>query len=307
MSRLAFVRLFFQQGIDQSRQPEPLNVTSVLSLHDSAELFLQLTTDNCGISLPRFVHFMDYWKKLDPAVQPAGVKLSGERAMTRLNDLRNAFKHHGTLPSISAIQQACSDVRTFLEDNTQTVFGIAFDNIDMTEVIPQQLVRDEARKATTEAAAGNLAEAMGLLAEAYEILFTFPPMPTHFHRRPAGGTHGSFGNTIRDISQEDICGVLHPAPDDRSWRPAGAAQNVPDVLYDVIGAVREMQRAMRVTAFGIDYGQFERFKALTPEIYYRLDNTRHRFEPTGFAPTTEEFELCREFVITAALRVADQP
>jgi hypothetical protein len=91
MSRLAFVRLFFQQGIDQSRQPEPLNVGSVLTLHDTAELFLQVIAEHRGVNMPRFVHFHEYWRLLDPARDPNGVALSGERPMIRLNDLRTAF------------------------------------------------------------------------------------------------------------------------------------------------------------------------------------------------------------------------
>ena len=171
MSRLAFVRLFFQQGIDQSRQPEPLNVGSVLTLHDTAELFLQVIAEHRGVNMPRFVHFHEYWKQLDPARDPNGVQLSGERPMTRLNDLRTAFKHHGTLPSATAIAQACTDVRAFLEANTLIVFGMPFDTIDMAEVIPQTGVRDKVRAATAAAVGGDLTDAMGLLAEAYDELF----------------------------------------------------------------------------------------------------------------------------------------
>ncbi len=186
MSRLAFVRLFFQQGINQSRQPEPLNVSSVLTLHDTAELFLQVIAEHRGVNLPRFVHFHEYWKLLDPARDPNGMALSGERPMMRLNDLRTAFKHHGTLPSATAIAQACTDVRAFLEANTLTVFGMPFDTIDMAEVIPQADVRDKVRAATAAAADGDLTEAMGLLAEAYDELFGVP-----------GPTAPSGGRTLR--------------------------------------------------------------------------------------------------------------
>lgn len=160
MSRLAFVRLFFQQGIDQSLQPEPLNVGSVLTLQDTAELFLQVVAEHRGIKLPRFVSFPEYWKLLDPAHDPNGVALSGERPMTRLNDLRTAFKHHGTLPSATAVAQACIDVRAFLEANTLIVFGMPFDTIDVAEVIPQAGVRGKVRAATAAVAGRDLTEAM---------------------------------------------------------------------------------------------------------------------------------------------------
>jgi hypothetical protein len=197
MSRLAFVRLFFQQGIDQSLQPEPLNVGSVLTLQDTAELFLQVVAEYRGIKLPRFVSFPEYWKLLDRARDPNGVALSGERPMTRLNDLRTAFKHHGTLPSATAVAQACTDVRAFLEANTLTVFGMPFDTIDMVEVIPQTGVRDKVRAATAAAGGGDLTEAMGLLAEAHDELFAIAPasaVPSRIAR---------FGDTIRPVAERD--------------------------------------------------------------------------------------------------------
>ena len=104
MSRLGFIRMLYQQGVNQSQAPEPLNAKCVLSLHDTTELFLVLAAEHLRISLPKYMSFMDYWKLLDPAKQPAGVKLTSEQQMNRLNDLRNALKHHGTQPSFAAIQ-----------------------------------------------------------------------------------------------------------------------------------------------------------------------------------------------------------
>jgi hypothetical protein len=38
MSHLAFVRMLYQQGVEQARRPEPLSYASLLSFHDSVEL-----------------------------------------------------------------------------------------------------------------------------------------------------------------------------------------------------------------------------------------------------------------------------
>jgi hypothetical protein len=301
MSRLAFVRLFFMQGIDQSHQPEPLNVSSVLTLHDTAELFLQVIAEYRGINLPRFVQFPEYWKLLDPARNPNGVALSGERPMTRLNDLRTAFKHYGTLPSAAAIAQACADVRAFLEANTLTVLGMPFDTIDMAEVIPQAGVRDKVRAATA-AAGGDLTEAMGLLAEAYNELLGIPGRAV-----PSGVPH--FGGTIRPIRESDIAAALKPTPGDRTRRPVGAdPRRLASAIGDLMEATREMQLAMRVMALSIDYRQYARFKQLTPSIvYFITDLHGERRTPPGYAPTNADFEFCRQFVITAALRIAQEP
>ena len=301
MSRLAFVRLFFQQGIDQSRQPEPLNVGSVLTLHDTAELFLQVIAEHRGIKLPRFVSFLEYWKLLGPTQDPNGVALSGERPMTRLNDLRTAFKHHGTLPSATAVAQACTDVRAFLEANTLTVFGLPFDTIDMAEVIPQTGVRDKVRAATAAAGGGDLMEAMGMIAEAYDELFGVAPES----QVPSGIAR--FGDTIKPVAERDIAAALQPAPGDRTRRPVGAdPRRLASVIADLMKTTREMQLAMRVMALGIDYRQFARFTQLTPSIGYYADDHSERHTRPGYAPTSAEFEFCRQFVIIAALRVAEE-
>jgi len=140
MRRLAFVQMFFHQSVDQTRRPEPLGVTGILGLHDSAESFLQVAAEQLGVALPPFVPFLDYFKLIRNG---AGVKLSRQREMEDLNSLRVNFKHRGTLPGATATADAREDVRRFLEENTPLVFGIGFADIDMAEVIPQQLIADK--------------------------------------------------------------------------------------------------------------------------------------------------------------------
>lgn len=62
MRRLAFVQMFFHQSVDQTRQPEPLGVTGLPGLHDAAELFLQVASEQLSVALPPFVPFLDYFK-----------------------------------------------------------------------------------------------------------------------------------------------------------------------------------------------------------------------------------------------------
>ena len=223
--------------------------------------------------------------------------LTGERPMMRLNDLRTAFKHHGTLPSSAAITQACVDVRAFLEANTLAVFGIPFDGIDMLEVIPQAGVRDKVRAATAD----DLTEAMGLLAEAYDELFGVSPQPTP-------PDIALFGPTVQPITAHYIAPVLQPAAGDRTRRPARSDyRQLASALAGMMETTRAMQDGMRVMALGIDYRQFARFERLTPKIGYFIDGHTERFTPAGYAPVSADVEFCRQFVITAALRIAEVP
>jgi hypothetical protein len=53
--------------------------------------------------------------------------------------------------------------------------------------------------------------------------------------------------------------------------------------------------------------EFARFKQLTPVIAYHLEGHSQRFTRPNFAPTSTDFEFCRQFIVTAALRVAQEP
>jgi hypothetical protein len=282
MNRLVFIRLLYQQGIEQSRLPEPLKATAILSLHDASELFLALAADKLGASVQRGVQFMDYFKLLSPQRLAGGVELSGRQGMERLNDLRVALKHRGTLPGSAAVAQSCNDTRSFLEDNVQLVFGLAFADIDMAEVIPQADVRDKVKAASTAAATSDLTEAMGLLAEAYDDLFRIAgPQPSPVSR--------AFGDTFRPY-------VRPPRIGDVSFD---------NQLAQITKAVREMQQGLRVMALGIDYWQFVRYQQLTPMIMYFLGGRAERRYPRDYAPTADEFAFCRQFIITVALRIAE--
>lgn len=298
MSRLGFIRMLYQQGIDQAARPEPLNATSVLTLHDATELLLALSAEHLGANQPR--EFMKYWTELDPANLPGGVKLTGRQGMNRLNSIRVALKHHGTIPGSAAVELACNDVRVFFEQTVLSVFGISFADIDMAEVIPQASVRDTVKAATAAAAAGDLTEAMGLLAEAHDDLFDVT------RPQPPGGAPGRFGKAIqRGLRDSDIVAVLHQE-NRRARLRAGAERQLASQIDDVTNATRLMQRALRVMALGIDYWDFERFQQLTPSIAYMLTGTSQRRVPDGYAPTAEEFDFCRQFIVTLALRIADR-
>ena len=295
MKRLAFIQMLFFQGIEQSRLHEPLNVTSVLTLHDASELFLGMAAEKLGARLSRRqVPFMEYWTLLDPSKLPGGVVLSGAKGMRRLNDLRNALKHSGTMPSATAVSQACEDVRRFLEDNTVSVFSLRFSDIDMAEIIPQTQIRNKVRAATAAEISGDRVEAMALLAEAYAERYATSPRPDF-----------NFEPIKNQLPEDAISAILWQPARPQRRRPPGGAHQLAQQIGAVTRAVRDMQDALQVMSLGIDYRQYYRFRLITPDIAYYVDGHSERQFPPDYAPTSEEFEYCRQFIITVALRIAD--
>lgn len=295
MNRLAFIRLLYFQAVELAKRPEPLSSASVLTFHDTVELFLILAAEHLGApALPRDGAFLEYWRTLRPQRgYDKGVQLSGHTALGRLHHVRNDFKHAGRLPTRAEAEDAFSSVRRFLEDNTPKVFGIEFGDIDLVDVIPQIHIRNKLRAADAAEAAGKRTEAMGLLGS----IFTGQFDPLDRRGRPF-----RFGRTldpwIDNQEEPDEEGTNEGVPGQEGEAGKALEKIHEDLgrlgggLAQVTDAVGQLQKAMRVIALGIDYGQFLRFEALTDVDLFH-------------AATREEYNFCMQFAIDTAFRLAD--
>jgi hypothetical protein len=61
---LPFIRYLYESAVKHSRQPKPMNAASILTFHDSIELFLHLSCEELGINIKTDTPFMQYWEKL---------------------------------------------------------------------------------------------------------------------------------------------------------------------------------------------------------------------------------------------------
>jgi len=299
MKRLAFIRMLHQQAVEQSRLPRPLLFTSILSFHDAVELFLVLACEHRGAQVPKDrITFMKYWELLS-GIPAGGVDLSVTRkTMSRLNDVRNNFKHGGSIPGTESVEQSRADVAAFFEVSTPLVFdGLAYGDIDMADTIAQEDVRAHVKEAVAAATAGDQLAAMTLLAQALDKLL-----------RTAGGNRRwsplRLGPDIdHSMSSQTIAAMLNQPG---QYDVIGSARSFGDQIQRLTEAAREMQSMLRVTARGIDFGQYLRFRQLTPRLEYGFLSNEPRILPTlDYAPSEADFDFCHQFVITASLQVAE--
>ncbi|MDX2936995.1 hypothetical protein [Streptomyces ipomoeae] len=114
----------------------------MLTFHDAVEMFLIVTAEHLGAVLKDRDPFIKrFFEGLHPSSFPGGVELQGQYGIKRLNDLRNGFKHTAGFPGPVAIADAKADTAHFLEENTSRVFGLAFDDIDLAEVVQHDRIR----------------------------------------------------------------------------------------------------------------------------------------------------------------------
>jgi hypothetical protein len=306
INRLAFIRLLYLQGIGQSRQPRPLSAASIMTFHDATELFLILAAEHLKAGpVARDSGLLQYWTVLRPRRGFAGVELSGQHGIGRLISVRNDVKHLGALPSAEDIADARSSVTGFLEDSTPKAFGLEFASIDMADVVPQEEARARLKAAAVAEAAGDRKEAMALLAEGFAELFRpYAGLPFG-----SAGAYG-FGPDVR--GGPGFSAGMGPAMgtvgrEIRSNQARGLeaiGQEVDDNLAKLNDVVAAIQRGMRVMAVGIDYARYNRFDQLTPKVWGAGEHRRVDAD-FNYAPTREEYDDCVQFVITAALRLAE--
>jgi hypothetical protein len=161
--RLAFIRFLYGQGLDQARRPQPLAATALLCFHDAVEMFLLLAAEHLNVGLDKNTNFDGYWTQI---AARAGVELPSRNAMRRMNNSRVNFKHHGSIPSATDLDQFRADVTTFFADATHAVFAADFDSLDMADLVTQQAAMGRIRDAETHASQGDYIEALALLSEA---------------------------------------------------------------------------------------------------------------------------------------------
>jgi len=66
-----------------------------------------------------------------------------------------------------------------------------------------------------------------------------------------------------------------------------------------------MQRAIRVLAVGLDYRRYARFSMLVPYVSRTLDGGRRVHPHEGLVLGEAEYQFCRQYVIDAALKLAE--
>ncbi|MGW7597178.1 hypothetical protein [Streptomyces antimycoticus] len=305
MRRLAFIRLLVGQGLEQSRLPDPLAASCILTFHDAVELFLILASEHLGITIPDRGPFVTrYFETMHPSKAGAGgVDLAGKIGVKRLTTQRNSFKHDAALPAAPTIEQARRDTVQFFEENTPRVFGISFAAIDMIELVPQEGTREHLRAAASTWANGDLINGMGLLRIAFEEMFL-----QHLNGDDYRGSVLAFGRRVR--AEPFLDGKVAKA---LTLDKTGGYAAVPPRLAESVGqhvqalteSVAKMQSALRASSLGIEVHRLHRFEQLTPDVVSFSDGRREVRSYGDYSATPEDFEYCQQFVISAALRLAE--
>ena len=284
IGRLAYIRYLYIVGVQQSRQPEPLSSASILTFHDSVELFLHLATEVWDAKPKADQEFIGYWDILQPHI-PGG-HLSQKESMRRLNKARVGLKHSGIWPNKGVTDGLRGSVAAFYDENTPLLFpGMKFAELSMVDLVRYPETRQSLKEAQTLLAKGELLESLGKMGVGFvQLLDEYEETKrTHHGRSPF-----LFGE--RFYSSEGI-----------SFGEFG------EIRDGFVGKVRDsieaLQEAMKILSLGIDYRRYAKFRVYTPAVL-RIPGGKPVIQWVNPVEASEEVcKSCLDFVIESAIQL----
>jgi hypothetical protein len=278
MQRLALIRYLYALALDQSKQPEPLNMIALLHFHDAVELFLALASEylNAGKTGQGF---MDYWEAINQKLP--GKDFAQKDAMKRLNAARANFKHHGIVIAPAEIEAFRLNVEAFFRENAQKVFALDFDDVSMSALVLEDAVRTRLEEADTLRSRGDIAAALKEVACAFQELL-----------------HGFKWRLFKEQQTFPF----------ESLPPAGllpsASSGSSEFARSVAKALRDLNEQVKILSLGIDYRSYVRFQWLTPPVFLMMSG-RYETSGDGHGHSSQDYTFCSHFVIECALRLQE--
>lgn len=282
VKRLSVIKLLYKIGLEQSKQTESISFFSILSFHDSIEMFLKLAAEHKNIKSEKF-SFIEYWDNMP--------HLTLKESMRNLNSRRVNLKHKGLVPAKIEVESSRVSTTDFFEQNTKTTFDIEFSEISLFELIKFSetkrlliLSQDFLNKNKIESCVENVTMSF------YELLLEYKENKKGLDNR----THFSFTKKIRYSSY-----------DSNNQSNKGTEKRLEDVVEGVNKNFEQIEKALEVISLGFDYRKFSKFKMLTP-VTNRMSNGEYRMELFGTKNWSKDnCQFLIDFVLECAMKLQE--
>lgn len=282
LKRLSIIKILFKQGQQQSYQAETVSFFSILSFHDSIEMFLKLAAEHRDVKSDNF-NFMDYWEKIPD--------LTLKEPMRSLNARRVNLKHKGLIPGRIEIESSRIAASDFLLQNFKQQFDVDFSTLSLTELISDEHIRTLLSDAEKELELDDHKKCINHLALAFYHLI---------NRYKDQRTYSRYKSPFSFIEKTEyrVGSGDKPATNDRRL----------ERLFKIVkNNFQNLESAVLINALGLDYRKYLKFRLLTPfvyetsegpHIYHAVDETKREWEKS-------DCKFCLDFVFESAWRLQD--
>lgn len=278
--RLAVIKQLYRQGVNQSYDTEPMNGFSLLSFHDSVEMFMKLCAEQKAVKIERNVNFGDYFTKLP--------ELQCSATMNIFNSKRVNLKHYGTLPSKLDVEVSRTNVTDFFEQNTPIFFDVQFSEISLIALIKYDSVKNYLSKALEDLGVDKFEDSILNSQIGFkELLYS--------HKEDK---HLNYSSSFK-IS-EDFTFMT-------SFFMNLKLNRKLDQFIDKTGkSFSNLDEIVGIIGFGIDYKKYCKFKLLSPYIQIWPEEDGRKYESMKdeqIICNKKNAQFCFDFVIDSSLQL----
>jgi hypothetical protein len=283
LRRLAFIKYLYQVGIEQSYKPEPLCNASMLSFHDSMELFMYLACEHYDAQPEKKINagLLDYFKAIEKKVT-----LTQKVSIERFNKTRVAIKHSGVMASRVDIEAFRSVCVNFFEENTSIAFNLEFQSVSMINLITFSKPKEHLEIAEKYIDSNNYKDAIFAITKSFWLLIEeYEESKHHFY----GKSPFFFGKSMTFLNS------FHMNIEDRK---------LGEFIDNVKESISAMQSSMKILSLGFDYRKFTKFDLITPR-YIKTFGGGTFIENTNANYNLDNAKWCFDYVIECCLILQD--
>ncbi len=272
-----------------SKQAETISGFSILSFHDSIEMFLILAAEDRGIKKYKTFSFMQFWDNIP--------ELTMRNQIEALKDRRVAIKHRCQFPSKQDIEISRINTLDFFIENTFKIFNLNFSDISLADLISSSEVRDLIISAEKKLADKDIYGSLCDSRYAFTKLFSqYENSKSQFE----------YWDSLLDIGKE--------IGDDYK-KLVGSDIKMGARWFEQISlTTNELRSILKYTALGVDYRKFVYFDTVAPKVFFhcRKDGPgiEARFEEQEYYEyrkhlRSENADFCISFVIDCSLKLQE--
>jgi len=278
--RLSVIKQLYRNGMEQSYLTEPINGFCILSFHDSVEMFMKLCAEKKKKKVNRQTNFGDYF-----TIVP---ELELQSQMTNLNQKRVSLKHNGSLPSNLDIEISRLNTTEFFETNTKKIFGKEFSEISLISFIQFESVKSYLEKAEIRLQTKDYQKSILNSQIAFrELLICYEEDKKKSYRSPF--------KVCEDIKSSFNLNL-------------GLDKKLNKYIDSVNKSLSNIDDAIKIIGFGIDYKKYIKFKLLSPYIQALHNKDGRKYESissTEILLNHKNCMFCFNFVIDSALKLQE--
>lgn len=265
LRRLSIIKHLHKLGDQQSQLPETIAYSSVLSFHDSIDLFNQLAAEYQGktdsdkkivTGSKRTNLFMMEYFDLIPI-------LDLKPSVKKINDRRNSLKHNGQIPAKIDIDESRVIANLFFEQNTPRIFGIDYNEVSLVQLISNQKVKDFLSESEKHLLQGETIKCVKEVAKAFWELQQQHSKYWNRHRAKFGDERlilpiPSWDGTNFFVNYQHV-----------GWIEKGDLQissGVAGLIHIINRNFGSLFSSLDAFTFGVDFGELSYFRMFMPVV-----------------------------------------